>query len=217
MKEEVLDSALQEIRNYYSSQGMAAKIGFGKRPAIFVVDFQKGITDPGRPAGCNLDKEIENTLILLIKARQKNIPILFFVLGCYHHSLVDGGLLVEKVPVLQDFKEGSDHTEIDARLKLQPDELVIVKKYASCFFGTSLAPSLTALGIDTVIITGCITSGCIRATANDALQHGFRPIIPRECVGDRARIPHEVNLMDIQARCGDVLPAEKVLNYLDSF
>ena len=217
MKEDVLDQALLEIKHYYSSQGMAAKIGFGKRPAVLVVDFQKGITDPKRPAGCSLDKEIESSLLLLKKARCKNIPIFFFVLGCYHQSLVDGGLLIEKVPALKDFKLGNDHTEIDPRLALQPGEEVVVKKYASCFFGTTLASSLTVLGVDTVIIVGCITSGCIRATSNDALQHGFRPIIARECVGDRARIPHEVNLMDIQARCGDVLALEQVMEYLDKF
>ncbi len=216
MDKEVLDRALQEIREYYSSQGMAAKLGFGRRPAVLVIDFQKGITDPSRPAGCNLDREIENTTILLKKARHKDIPVFFFVLGGYRESLVDGGLLVKKVPLLQDFKGESEHIEIDERLNLQPGEMVIVKKYASCFFGTSLASTLTVLGIDTVIITGCITSGCIRATANDALQYGFRPIIPRECVGDRARIPHEVNLMDIQARCGDVLPTEQVMDYFDS-
>lgn len=216
MDKEVLEQALQDIRKYYSSQGMAAKLGFGRRPAVLVIDFQKGITDPSRPAGCNLDGEIKNTSILLKKARHKNIPVIFFVLGGYQESLEDGGLLVKKVPLLQDFKGKSDYIEIDERLNMQPGEMLVVKKYASCFFGTYLASTLTVLGIDTVIITGCITSGCIRATANDALQYGFRPIIPRECVGDRARIPHEVNLMDIQARCGDVLLTEQVLEYFDS-
>ena len=216
MEEEVLDRALQEIKGYYLSQKMAAKVGFGKRPAVLVVDFQKGITDPKRPAGCNLDREIANTILLLNRVRHKNVPVFFFVLGDYHQSLIDGGLLVEKVPALKVFMAGTDNMELDARFTIQPGEQFIVKKYASCFFGTSLASSLNAREIDTVIITGCVTSGCIRATSNDALQYGFRPIIPRECVGDRAVIPHEVNLMDIQARCGDVLPLDDVVEYLDS-
>lgn len=213
--DEILKKALQEIMNFYQTQGMAKKIGFGKKPAVLVVDLQKGITDPEKRSGCNLDSVISYTKVLLDKARGKNIPVFFFALA-YHNSLIDGGLLVKKVPVLGDFVYESDAARLDPRLKPGPGEPIIIKKYASCYHGTHLASSLTALQVDTVIITGCITSGCIRATANDALQYGFRPIIPRECVGDRAVIPHEVNLMDIQARCGDVLPLNHVLEYFDS-
>ncbi|NMB34663.1 MAG: isochorismatase family protein [Firmicutes bacterium] len=195
---------------------MADYIGFGEKPAILVIDLQKGITDPEKPSGFNLDNVIDNTRRLLDEARKRNIPIFFFTIA-YHNTLVDGGLLVKKVPVLANFILGSDDARLDPRLDPRPDEPVIVKKYASCYHGTHLASSLTALKIDTVIITGCVTSGCIRATANDALQYGFRPIIPRECVGDRDNIPHTVNLMDIQARCGDVLPLARVLKYLSSF
>ena len=216
MENLALEKALKEIEAYYASQGMSSRLGFGQHPAVLVVDFQKGLTDPRLPAGCNLDSEIEKTLLLLAKARSKGVPVFFFALGAYHPTLHDAGLLVKKVPVLKHFTSGSQHMEIDPRLKPQPGEPVIIKKYASCFSGTFLGSSLTALQVDTVIITGCMTSGCIRATSNDALQSGFRPIIPRECVGDRARIPHEVNLLDIQARCGDVLPLEEVLDYLDS-
>jgi nicotinamidase-related amidase len=215
MGEKILIKALQEIMSHYQSQGMAGKIGFGKRPAVLVVDLQKGITDPQKPSGCNLDTVIDNTALLLDKAREKGIPIFFFTLA-YQSSLVDGGLLVKKVPVLAGFLIGSENVELDPRLKRLADEPVVIKKYASCYHATYLASSLTALQVDTVIITGCITSGCIRATANDSIQYGFRPIIPRECVGDRSVIPHEVSLMDIQARCGDVLPLQDVLDYIDS-
>lgn len=211
----MLKKALQEIMYYYRSQGMAGKIGFGKRPAVLVIDLQKGITDPQKPSGCNLDGVIDSTVLLLDKARGKGIPIFFFALA-YHSSLVDGGLLVKKVPVLADFLIGSENVELDPRLDPKPDEPIVIKKFASCYHGTHLASSLTTLQVDTVIITGCITSGCIRATANDSIQYGFRPIIPRECVGDRSVIPHEVNLMDIHARCGDVLPLHNVLEYIDS-
>ncbi|RQD75098.1 MAG: isochorismatase family protein [Candidatus Syntrophonatronum acetioxidans] len=215
MKEDTLAKALQAIREYYQAQGMAKELGFGQKPALLIVDFQRGITDPRRPAGCDLEEPIENTLKVLNKAREKKIPIYFFTLS-YHPTLFDGGLLLEKVPLLSNFKEGTDNVHLDPRLKPREGEPVIAKKYASCFHGTSLATLLTLQQVDTLIITGCITSGCIRATANDGLQQGFRPIIPRECVGDRAQIPHEVNLMDIHARCGDVVPLEKVTGYLDS-
>lgn len=214
MKNGVLDQALQDIMAYYRTQGMARPLGFGRRPAVLVIDFQKGITDPERPAGCNLDAEIEQTGRLLSVAREKRVPVFFFVIA-YHRSLIDGGLLVKKVPALARFVAGSDDVRLDPRLKPGPNEPVIQKQYGSCFFGTPLASSLTALNVDTVVLTGCITSGCVRATAHDALQHGFRPVLPRECVGDRARIPHEVNLMDIQARCGDVLPLNTVLSHME--
>lgn len=215
MNRDILKQALKEILNYYEAQGMAGKTGFGERPAVIVTDFQKGITDPGRPAGCNLDVEIENTALLLSRTREKNIPAFFFVIA-YDPSLADAGLLLKKVPALSNFTRGSDSVSPDPRLKPRPGEPVIAKQYASCFHGTPLAASLTAMKVDTVIITGCVTSGCIRATANDAMQHGFRAILPRECIGDRAAIPHEVNLMDIQARCGDVVFLKEVLDYIDS-
>ncbi len=130
MNEKALEDALVEIKKYYRTQGMAKELGFGQRPAVIVVDFQKGITDPQRPAGCNLDAEVENTALLLSKAREKEIPVFFFIIA-YHESLVDGGLLVEKVPVLTNFIMGSDNVEIDSRLNLQPQEQVITKKHAS--------------------------------------------------------------------------------------
>jgi len=214
LQEEVINRALREIMNYYHGQGMAEEIGPGSRPAVLVVDFQKGLTDKDKPAGADMDREVNSTAALLEKARHKNLPVIFTVIA-YHSSLKDGGLLLKKVPVLQNYLEGSEFSEIDARLEAAPEEPVLVKKYASCFYGTPLASMLTAQAIDTLIITGCITSGCIRATAVDSMQHGFRTIIPRECVADRSRIPHEVNLMDIQARYADVISLEKVLAYID--
>lgn len=213
MKDDLLRQALLEIEDYYRSQGMAGEVGFGSFPAVLVIDFQRGITDPTRPAGCNLDKEIEATAVLLNKARQKEVPVIFTVIG-YHHTLIDGGLLLKKLPALGDNIAGSRNLKIDSRLDPRPDEPVIIKPYPSAFFATSLASSLKALSVDTLIVTGCITSGCVRATVTDSMQHGFRTIVPRECVGDRARIPHEVNLMDMAARFADVLSLEVVLDYL---
>ena len=210
-----VDEELDEIMQYYLTQGMAGQMSFGKRPAMLVIDFQKGLTDAKRPAGCNFDLEINNTMLLLDKARATDIPIFFFVIG-YEQPAVEGGLLVKKLPVLADFIIGSDHTELDPRFKPRPQEHLIIKKYFSCFHGTPLAAILTFLQVDTLLITGCITSGCVRATATDALQYGYLPVIPRECVGDRKPIPHKVNLMDMQARLGEVVSLKQVLDYLDS-
>jgi nicotinamidase-related amidase len=106
--------------------------------------------------------------------------------------------------------------ELDPRLNRQPEELVIVKKYASGFFGTYLASTLTMKTVDTLIVTGCTTSGCVRATVMDALAHGFRPIVPLEAVGDRAQAPHEANLFDIGSKYGDVVSVSEVLEYLEN-
>lgn len=212
-REDEMKQALEEIEEYYHSQKMAQSLGFGDHPALLIVDFQQGITDPHQPSGCNLTKEIENTSILLDTFRKTKYPVFFFVIA-FHDPLLDGKLLTEKVPALAQFIIGSDKVRVDPRIPPDPKEPVLIKKHFSCFHGTPLASTLHGLGIDTVIITGCITSSCIRATAIDAIQYGFRPIIPRECVGDRSPIPHMVNLLDIHARCGDVLPLKRVIEYL---
>jgi nicotinamidase-related amidase len=110
---------------------------------------------------------------------------------------------------------GSELVDLDPHLNRSPEDLVIVKKYASGFFGTYLASTLTMRAVDTVIVTGCTTSGCVRATVMDALAHGFRPIIPIEAVGDRAQEPHEANLFDIGSKYGDVVSTQEVIDYLD--
>jgi nicotinamidase-related amidase len=140
----------------------------------------------------------------------------YFTTTVYESDLLDAGLFLRKVPSLATLVRGSRWTEIDPRLKRQPSEPVIEKRYASAFFGTHLASTLTASGIDTLIIAGCTTSGCVRATVVDALQHGFRAIVPRECVGDRAPGQHEANLVDIDGKYGDVVDAPAVLSYLES-
>jgi maleamate amidohydrolase len=101
--------------------------------------------------------------------------------------------------------------EVDERLGLRPSDTLITKQFASAFFGTALSSLLAAEGCDTVLVTGATTSGCVRATAVDAVQHGYRPIVPRECVGDRASAPHEANLFDIQQKYGDVVGLEEAL------
>jgi maleamate amidohydrolase len=186
-------------------------LGFGRNPAVIVVDFIRAYTEPGSPLYAPAVVEaVKATMPLLEAARRKGIPVVYTRV-LYHPSGADGGLFVRKVPALRRMVEGEPLAEIVPELPPKPDDVVLIKQYASAFFGTSLAAMLTARGIDTLVITGCSTSGCVRATAVDAMQYGFRPIVPRECVGDRHDGPHQANLFDINAKYGDVVALADVL------
>jgi maleamate amidohydrolase len=192
------------------------RMGFGRAPALIVVDFIRAYTEPGSPLYApGVVEAVKATVPLLEIARQTGVPVIYTRV-VYHPSGADGGLFVRKVPALRRMVEGEPLAEIVPELPPGPDDVIINKQYASSFFGTSLAPMLTARGIDTLIITGCSTSGCVRATAVDAMQYGFRPIVPRECVGDRHDGPHQANLFDINAKYGDVLPLEDVIGWLQT-
>lgn len=205
----------EEILAEYRAKGIGERVGFGRRPAVLVVDFIRGFTDPRSPLGADLEAEVAATSRLLAAARAQEVPV-FFTTTAYSPSFADGGLFVKKVPSLRVLRRGEAATDIDPRLGPAEGETVVEKQYASAFFGTSLASTLTALGADTLLLAGCTTSGCIRATAVDALQHGFRAIVPQECVGDRAPEPHLANLLDIHGKYGDVLSLEETLAWLQA-
>ncbi len=188
-------------------------IGFGKRPAVIVIDFIKAYTTKGAPFfGQGVVDAVEHTVPLLAAARSANVPIIYTKV-LYHPSGIDGGLFVKKVPALRALVDGEPLAEIDPEITPQPEDLVIVKNYPSCFFGTSLQSTLMGLGVDTLILTGCSTSGCVRAAAIDAIQYGYRVVVPRECAGDRHDAPHDANLFDINAKYGDVVPKAQVIDY----
>jgi nicotinamidase-related amidase len=203
----------QEGWQGYRAKGLGDLVGFGERPAIAVVDFINAFTDPASPLGSTLDAEVAATRRVLDAARRRGVPVVFTTVA-YDPALREAGVFVRKLPALKVLVRGSDAVRVDARLGMQPDEFLIVKHYASAFFGTSLASFLTAQGVDTLIVTGCTTSGCVRATVVDALQHGFRAIVPRQCVGDRLALAHEANLFDMHAKYGDVVDVQEVLDYL---
>ena len=191
-----------------------SRIGFGQRPCVLVIDFIKAYTTKGAAFfGQGVVDAVEATVSLLAAARKADVPIIYTKV-LYHPSGMDGGLFVKKVPALRTLIEGEPLAEIDPRISPMPEDLVIVKNYPSCFFGTSLASTLTGLGVDTLILTGCSTSGCVRAAAIDAIQFGYRVIVPRECVGDRHNAPHDANLFDINAKYGDVLAKSEVIAHL---
>ncbi|MCS7158631.1 MAG: N-carbamoylsarcosine amidohydrolase [Blastocatellia bacterium] len=203
----------EELRRWYEQRGFAQRVGFGKRPALLIIDFIVAFTDPGSPLASQYDAQLAATRELLAAARQKGVPV-FFTTVEYEEDLRDAGVFIKKVPSLRVLKKGSPMTAIDERIAPRAGEHVIVKKYASAFFGTSLASTLTAMGCDTILIVGCTTSGCVRASAVDSCQHGFRTIVVREAVGDRAPGPHEANLFDIDMKYGDVVSLSEALEYL---
>jgi maleamate amidohydrolase len=192
------------------------QVGFGTRPALLLVDFVRAYTTPGEKLYApDVARAAEATVTLLAAARARAVPVLFTRV-LYHASGRDGGMFVRKVPLLRSFVATNPMTEIVPELAPRADEVVLIKQYASSFFATPLASMLTALGVDTLVITGCSTSGCVRATAVDACQHGFRAIVPRECVGDRHSAPHEANLFDIHGKYGDVVEKASVLAHFET-
>jgi maleamate amidohydrolase len=204
-----------EAREVYARAGLGESVTLGSNPAVLVVDFSCGFTDPQCSLGADMTAEVEATKRLLDAARAKGLPIVFTTIG-FASSLKDGGLWLQKGPTLAELELGGRWVEIDPRLEPQDGETVIVKKGASAFFGTNLVAVLNTQHVDTVILCGATTSGCIRATAIDLLQSGYPAIVPRECVGDRAQAPHEANLFDINAKYADVVSLDEALAYVES-
>jgi nicotinamidase-related amidase len=195
-------------------EGFGGRAGFGRRPALVVIDLNLGFTDPESPLGCDLDGPISEVQKLLEAARDAEIPIAFTTIAYRESDRHTAAAFIDKVPALLTLEAGSRWAEIDPRVSPRPSEPVLNKLFASGFFGTGLSSFLTAAGVDTLIVTGATTSGCVRATVVDALQYGFRPLVPREAVGDRNPDAHEANLYDIDAKYGDVIPAQEALDYL---
>ena len=204
----------QEAREVYAAAGLGQAVTLGSRPAVLVVDFSCGFTDPECALGADMSDEVEATRRLLDAGRAKGLPVIFTTIG-YEPSLKDGGLWLQKVPSLGDLQIGGRWVEIDTRLEPRTDETIVLKKGASAFFGTNLPAILVSQGVDSVILCGATTSGCIRATAVDLLQYGNPTLVPRECVADRAQAPHEANLFDIDAKYADVVALDDVLEYVE--
>jgi len=221
MDEDKLREALETVfaadSELYQNRGFQRRIGYGSRPALVNIDLANAWTRPGNPFTCvNCDEIIDNVNRLLKPARALRIPIVFTTTA---YAVTDGpnsdmGMWGRKIPA-EVLKVGSEAVEIDSRLAPRPDEHVIVKKRASAFHGTMLAGLLRAADVDTVIVTGTTASACVRNTVEDAIAEGFRPIVPRETIGDRIAGAIEWNLFDIDAKFGDVEPVENVVNYLE--
>lgn len=207
-----LDELLRQLRRNYL-QRQPPRLGFGRRPALLVVDFIEGFTNPASPFGGPWDDAVEHTVELLSIAHSRNVPAVFTTVE-FDANDREENLLIRKAPAVAALTRGSAWTSVDRRLPRHPTDIVISKKHGSAFFGTDLAARLRALQIDTLLIAGCVTSGCVRASAVDAAQYGLRPLVVREAVADRSALASEANLLDIEARYGDVVTMEQTREYL---
>lgn len=203
----------QHDETLFRERGFGLKMGFGARPALVVVDMIKAFTDPSMMLGSNLDNQISVIKDLLVLTHERRIPVLFSTVVYNDADLRDAGVWSLKQKGAVTLKAGP-LVEVDPRLEMRPTDSLLVKKYASCFFGTDLVSRLTSQQIDTLIITGATTSGCVRATAIDAVQNGFRPMVVREAVGDRSETAHKQSLFDLNAKYADVVSFEETRDYL---
>ena len=199
----------------YKRKGFAERSGFGQKPVLLIVDFINGFTDPATPLGGDFSSQLAATNRLLPVFRMNGLPVVYTTIA-YEPDFRDAGVWIKKVPSLSILLKGSPMVAIDDRVAPLPGERVVEKKYASAFFETDLAAHLRGLGVDTVIMAGCTTSGCIRASAIDSLQSGFLTVVVADAVGDRPEGTHEANLIDIDAKYGDVVSTQEVLDALQS-
>ncbi|WP_435064457.1 isochorismatase family protein [Halobaculum sp. EA56] len=201
---------IDETEAFYADHEFGAEVGTGDRPALVVIDLINAFTDPETDLGADFADVVEATGRLLAAFRDRDLPR-YFTTVAYEESYGDAGRFIEKVPALRELELGTDAVAVDDRIAPADDERVILKKYASAFFGTDLGTELTTDGADTLVIAGVTTSGCVRATAVDSLQHGYRTVVPADAVGDRADGPHRANLFDIDQKYGDVVDVDAVL------
>ena len=202
-----------DLQDDYDLAGFGNRLGFGQHPALLVVDFVRAYLDASSPLYAGVENTVAPAAEVLDAAREAQIPVIYTVVT-YGPDGQDGGLFYEKVRPLEVFVGDSDLGRIIDELAPREDELIVTKQYASAFFGTSLSSTLRTMGVDTTILVGLSTSGCIRASAVDAIQLGFRPIVVADAVGDRDERPHRANLFDLAAKYSDVLPAAEVIDHL---
>ena len=189
--------------------------GVGRRPALVVVDINNGFTDPASPLVCDLDETVVAIRKLLEAMRRADLPVVYTTVSYGEGDKITAKAFIDKVPVLLTLAAGTRWVEIDERIAPRANEPVLNKLFASAFFGTALGSLLASHGCDSVIVTGASTSGCVRATAVDALQYGYRPVVPREAVGDRNAAAHDAALYDIDLKYGDVVSLEECLADLE--
>jgi maleamate amidohydrolase len=208
-----INQLIDELRRHYLP-GTPPTVGAGKRPALLVIDFIEGFTNPESPLAGPWDQAVEHTAALLKAARCKSIPVIFTTVE-YEEADLQHNLLIAKAPRVAALMKGSRWTRVDHRLTYAPGDLLVSKKHGSAFFGTALTSQLQMLRVDTLLVAGCVTSGCVRASVVDAAQSGFRTLVAREAVADRSVLANEANLLDMQARYADVLTCEQTLSWME--
>jgi len=202
-----------DLHGSYLDSGFNQRLGFGRNPALLVVDFVDAYLVESSPLYAGVEDALASAERILVKARQVGIHIFFTVVE-HSENGAGGGYFAKKISALKLLAQGSPLGKIAEPLTPQPGEAIVSKKYASAFFGTNLATDLRFLGCDSVILVGVSTSGCIRASAVDAMQHGFIPLVVRDAVGDRHSDPHEASLFDLDAKYADVISEREALDYL---
>jgi len=196
-------------------EGFHGRAGFGRKPALLVIDVNVGFTDPASPLVCDLEDVVAAIRRLLDEFRRAELPVVYTTVSYDEGGKVAAAAFIDKIPALLALEAGSRWVEIDPRIAPLPSEPVLNKLFASAFYGTPLSSLLASAGCDSVVVTGASTSGCVRATAVDAIQHGYRPAVPREAVGDRNQAAHEANLYDIDTKYGDVVSVDDVIAHLE--
>lgn len=203
----------QDLDDDYAKAGFNGRLPFGKSPALIIVDVCIAYLDKASPLYAGVEAALASNVRLIDAARQAGVPVIFTKV-VYQAGGADGGLFYKKVPSLAAFLEGSRLGDFPKEIVPRADEIIVLKQYASAFFGTSLAATLRSLGIDTAMVTGFSTSGCVRATALDALQHGFIPYVIADACGDRDPRPHQANLFDLQNKYAEVVSEAEALDLI---
>jgi maleamate amidohydrolase len=203
------------LQDNYKKGGFGFKLLPGRKASLLIIDFVRAYLSKESPLYAGVESTRESTVRLLELGRRASIPIVHTYVE-YEAGGRNGGVFFRKVPALRCFERGvhPELTKFAEGLEPAAGETVICKQYASAFFGTSLSSTLTAIGVDTILIAGLSTSGCVRATAVDACQLGFIPLVVREAVGDRAREPHEASLFDLQAKYAEVISLQEAATLL---
>ena len=196
-------------------EGFHGRAGFGQRPALVVIDVNVGFTDPESPLVCELEEVVASIRRLLDEFRRAALPVVYTTVSYDEGDRVAAAAFLDKIPALLTLEAGSRWVKIDPRIAPLASEPVLNKLFASAFFGTPLSSLLASAGCDSLVVTGASTSGCVRATAVDGLQHGYRVVVPREAVGDRNPDAHEANLYDIDTKYGDVVSVDDVIAHVE--
>lgn len=205
-----------QVDNFFSQRGFGQKMGFGKFPAICVIEMINAFTDPTMPLGMDQSKQIEVINKILDAGRLIDIPVFFGTVEYSDKNLADAGLWYLKQKGLATLKAGTREVQVDSHINKKTSDQTISRKFASMFFGTDFGSRLNYYHVDTLIIAGCSTSGCVRATAVDTISHGYRPIVVLDAVADRDLNAHNQSLIDLETRYADVIKSNEVIKYLQS-
>ena len=205
----------KDDEEFFRARGFGVKIGFGERPALIVIDMIKGFTNKDMPLGAPLESQIAAQKPMIDVAHERGIPVIFSTVMYADHDMADAGLWAIKMKGIATLQAGTEAVEVDPRLGMRGTDSLLVKKYASCFFGTDLVPRLTHRGIDTLIITGTLTNCCCESTARDALQMGYKVIFMSDANATLSDEEHLGTLLSMYTIFADVMDTPYLLDLIE--